>query len=66
MSTKKIITVLGATGAQGGSVVNTFLNNPKLNAEWTVRAITRNPSKAQAQELREKGAEVVTVSKTAV
>lgn len=62
MASKKIITVFGATGQQGGSVVETFLNDPKLKSEWTVRAVTRDTTKASAKKLQEKGAEVVAVS----
>ncbi|SPO06486.1 related to nitrogen metabolic regulation protein nmr [Cephalotrichum gorgonifer] len=59
MSARKIITVLGATGAQGGSVADVFLSDTKLHCEWTVRAVTRDPSKPEAQKLRNRGAEVV-------
>jgi uncharacterized protein YbjT (DUF2867 family) len=55
MSGKKVITVLGATGAQGGSVVNHLLKSNK----WTVRGITRNPDSEKAQELKKQGVEVV-------
>ena len=51
----KLIVVLGATGNQGGSVVETFLKEPG----WKVRGLTRNTSSAAAQKLKEKGAEVV-------
>ncbi|KAK4119795.1 NAD(P)-binding protein [Parathielavia appendiculata] len=51
----KIITVIGATGAQGKGVVDAFLNNPA----YTVRAITRNPSSQAAKGLAAHGAEVV-------
>lgn len=51
----KLIVVLGATGGQGGSVVNTFLSTPG----WRVRGLTRNASSAQASALRDKGVEVV-------
>lgn len=51
----KLIVVTGATGNQGGSVVNTFLGLPG----WKVRAITRNPDSAKAQALKTAGAEVV-------
>ncbi|RDW84059.1 uncharacterized protein DSM5745_04385 [Aspergillus mulundensis] len=53
----KIITIIGATGIQGGSVVNALLSNPDSN--YTLRAITRNPSSPAAVALREKGIEVV-------
>lgn len=62
MAGKKIIAVIGATGAQGGAVVDVFLNDPLLNQEWTVRAVTRDPSKDKAKKLKEQGADVVAVS----
>ena len=62
MSDKKIIAVVGATGAQGGAIVDVFLNDPLLNKEWAVRAVTRDPSKDKAKKLREQGVEVVAVS----
>lgn len=58
---KKIITVLGATGVQGGSVVKMFLEDPKLSG-WAVRGVTRSTSSDKAQALAAKGVEVVTVS----
>ena len=39
MTEKKIITVFGATGNQGGLGVD-ILNDSKLNKEWSVRAVT--------------------------
>ena len=45
---KNLMTVLGATGTQGASVVDTFSAIPG----WSIRAITRNPASAQAQELK--------------
>ncbi|OJJ07195.1 hypothetical protein ASPVEDRAFT_177653 [Aspergillus versicolor CBS 583.65] len=53
--TSKLIVVLGATGNQGGSVVEAFLQEPG----WQVRAITRNPSSSKAQALATRGVEVV-------
>ncbi|MAT38530.1 MAG: nucleoside-diphosphate sugar epimerase [Ectothiorhodospiraceae bacterium] len=57
MAEKKRIAVLGATGAQGGGLANAILNDP--NSEFTLRAITRDPSKDSAKALAERGAEVV-------
>ncbi|EXJ69481.1 uncharacterized protein A1O5_07517 [Cladophialophora psammophila CBS 110553] len=55
----KLIVVVGATGTQGGSVVDTFLAEPR----WKVRALTRNANSASAEKLRAKGVhEVVTAS----
>ena len=59
MATKKIITIFGATGAQGGSVVKKFLSDPKLSGSWTVRAVTRDTTKDSAKKLQSQGAEVV-------
>lgn len=51
----KIIAVTGATGAQGGGVVNVMKNTPG----WKVRAITRNPESDAAKKLAAEGIEVV-------
>ncbi|KAF9869604.1 NmrA-like family protein [Colletotrichum karsti] len=59
MAAKKIITVFGATGAQGGSVVNIFLNDSKLKADWAVRGVTRDTTKDSSKALAAKGVEVV-------
>lgn len=56
------ITVFGATGNQGGSVINTILNDPALSSRFTIRAVTRDASKPAAKELASKaGVEVITV-----
>ena len=50
----EIIAVTGATGQQGRAVAK------KLLAEgWTVRALTRDPNKPAAQELKSLGAEIL-------
>lgn len=48
----KIITVFGATGAQGGSVVRALC---AADSTFKVRAITRNPEGERAQEIRDLG-----------
>ncbi|KAF5559253.1 nitrogen metabolic regulation nmr [Fusarium phyllophilum] len=55
MTTKKLIVIIGATGGQGGSVVNSFLNDPR----WRVRGITRNPSSQKSKNLEARDVEVV-------
>jgi uncharacterized protein YbjT (DUF2867 family) len=57
MADKKIIAVVGATGTQGGGLCPAILADP--NGEFSVRAVTRNPSKDQAKALSVKGAQVV-------
>jgi uncharacterized protein YbjT (DUF2867 family) len=54
---KKIITVFGATGAQGGGLARAILNDK--NSEFSVRAVTRDPGSDKARELAALGAEVV-------
>lgn len=57
MADKKIIAVLGATGAQGGGLVRAILNDP--NGGFAARAITRDVNSEKAKELAKLGAEVV-------
>lgn len=54
---KKIIAVVGATGAQGGGLVKAILDNP--NGPFAARAITRDPNSDKAKALADAGAEVV-------
>ena len=56
MAEKKIIAVLGATGAQGGGLVRAILNDK--SSEFQVRALTRNVNSDKAKELAKMGAEV--------
>ncbi|KAH6867794.1 hypothetical protein B0T10DRAFT_541803 [Thelonectria olida] len=56
----KLLTVFGATGNQGGSVIRAILNDPTLSKQFKIRAITRDASKPAAKELAAKGVEVVT------
>ncbi|KZF20236.1 NmrA-like family domain-containing protein [Xylona heveae TC161] len=55
----KILTVFGATGNQGGSVVRAVLEHPILSKSYKIRAVTRDPTKPNAKALSDKGAEVV-------
>ncbi|KAJ5880258.1 nmrA-like family domain-containing protein 1 [Penicillium subrubescens] len=55
----KLITVFGATGQQGGSVIRTILQYETLSKEFKVRGITRDTSKPEAQALLEQGIELV-------
>jgi uncharacterized protein YbjT (DUF2867 family) len=57
MPDKKIIAVIGATGAQGGGLVRAI--QADRSGAFTARAITRNPNSEKAQALRAAGVEVV-------
>ncbi|KIW74256.1 hypothetical protein Z517_12196 [Fonsecaea pedrosoi CBS 271.37] len=56
---KKVLVVFGATGKQGGSVIKSVLGDPKTASMFSIRAITRDPSKPAAQELTRLGCECV-------
>lgn len=51
----KLIVVIGATGGQGGGVVNSFLNDP----EFRIRGVTRNANSEKAKALAARGVEMV-------
>lgn len=55
---KRLVTVFGATGNQGGAVVSTLLSNPTLSQQFSVRAVTRNTSSPKAQSLASKGVDL--------
>ncbi len=57
MENKKIIAVVGATGAQGGGLVRAILSDP--DNSFQVRAITRDARSDKAKELAGLGAQVV-------
>lgn len=57
MAAKKIIAVVGATGAQGGGLVRALLSDP--SGGFSVRALSRDANSDKAKELAKSGAEVV-------
>lgn len=57
MADKKVIAVVGATGAQGGGLVRAILADP--DGGFAVRALTRDPAKDAAVSLGDRGAELV-------
>ena len=57
MAAKKILAVVGATGAQGGSLARAILSDKE--SEFSVRALTRKVDSDKAKELKKLGAEVV-------
>lgn len=57
MPDKKVIAIIGATGAQGGGLARAILKEP--DGPFQVRAVTRNPESDNAKALSAAGAEVV-------
>lgn len=57
MSDRKVIAVVGATGAQGGGLVRAILSD--RNAPFRVRALTRDVNSDKARALAALGAETV-------
>lgn len=57
MPDQQVVAVLGATGAQGGGLARAILADTE--GEFAVRAITRDPTKPQAQRLASAGAHLV-------
>ncbi|MCB0286103.1 MAG: NmrA/HSCARG family protein [Calditrichaeota bacterium] len=57
MAFKKIIAVMGATGAQGGGLVQAIMNDK--SGEFAARAITRDVNSDKAKALAKQGVEVV-------
>jgi len=54
--TRKLVVVVGATGGQGGSVINRLL----ADGSYRLRGITRNAQSKSSQALIAKGVEMVT------
>jgi uncharacterized protein YbjT (DUF2867 family) len=54
---KRVIAVVGATGAQGGGVVRAIVNDP--TGGYAARAIVRDVNSPKAKELANLGAEVI-------
>lgn len=54
---QKLIAVVGATGSQGGGLVQAILADP--DREFAVRAVTRSAGSAKARKLAAAGAQIV-------
>jgi uncharacterized protein YbjT (DUF2867 family) len=57
MPEKKVIVVMGATGAQGGGLARAILRDK--DGPFAARAVTRNPGSDKARALADLGADVV-------
>ena len=58
----KLLTVFGATGQQGGALINHILGSQHLSSVFKLRGITRDPSKEAAIALSKRGVEIIKVS----
>ncbi len=54
---KRLIAIVGGTGAQGGGLARAILDDP--GGPFAARVLTRDPSSARAAALRRRGAEIV-------
>lgn len=62
MAASKLLLVIGATGAQGRAVIRALLESKEDDgtpSPYTIRALTRNRTSKQAQELSALGVECV-------
>lgn len=57
MNDKKVIVIVGATGAQGGGLVRAIQNDKQ--SEFSVRAITRDPNSDKAKKISQEGGSVI-------
>ncbi|KAL8953918.1 MAG: hypothetical protein Q9222_000205 [Ikaeria aurantiellina] len=55
----KLLTVFGATGQQGGSILQYLLKNPDVLKGWRLRGTTRDVEKPAAVALKDAGVEMV-------
>ncbi|OOF97626.1 hypothetical protein ASPCADRAFT_206405 [Aspergillus carbonarius ITEM 5010] len=62
----QILTVFGATGNQGGSVIKSVLADPVLSKQFKIRGVTRDASKPAAKQLADQGVEVVVADMSSV
>ena len=62
MPSPRLLTIFGATGNQGGSVIDVVLANPDLREKYKLRGVSRNASGASAQSLVKKGVEMVSAN----
>jgi hypothetical protein len=51
---------------QGGSVIRSILAHPQLSKTYSIRAVTRDPSKPAGVELKKQGVDVVAVRRSLV
>jgi uncharacterized protein YbjT (DUF2867 family) len=60
----KLLAVFGATGQQGGALIDYILNKEDLSKLFALRGITRDVSKPAARALEKRGVEMIQVTTT--
>lgn len=60
----KLLTVVGATGQQGGSLIEYILQHAELCEVYTLRGVTHDATKPTAVALQGKGVEIVQVRRS--
>ncbi|KAK4502296.1 hypothetical protein PRZ48_005721 [Zasmidium cellare] len=50
----KTLVIFGATGQQGGAVLNFVLKDPELSQQYSIRAVTRDTNNDKAKQLAKK------------
>jgi len=54
----KVLVVCGATGKQGGAVIDALLDDPQGRSQFSILAVTRDPNSASAKRLAGKSAAI--------
>ncbi|KAI4716539.1 NAD(P)-binding protein [Aureobasidium sp. EXF-10727] len=58
----KALLITGATGKQGGATIDALISSPSHTTDYTILAVTRNPSSASAQALQTKSPSIKLVA----
>ncbi|KAI5265917.1 NAD(P)-binding protein [Aureobasidium subglaciale] len=58
----KGLLITGATGKQGGAVIDALIDSPSHSSEFTILAVTRNPTSASASALQKKSSAIKIVT----
>lgn len=58
----KLLTVFGATGQQGGALIDYVLRNSQLSGSFSLRGVTRDATKPASIALKNRGVEIIEVS----
>lgn len=58
----KALLITGATGQQGGATIDALISSPSHTSDFTILAVTRNPSSASATALQKKSSAIKLVA----